>query len=253
MKFAIVEGERRAAAPNLKGECPGCGRPTLAKCGEVRIWHWAHKGHTLCDRWWESETEWHRAWKDLFPAAWQEILHPAEDGLVHIADVKTDEGWVLEFQHSYIDPTERRSRDAFYPKLIWVHDGLRRKRDKDNIIRAYNDGMSLTRGSVLRLVFPMDCRVLEEWAGSTALVFFDLGETDTLWWLMTRSTKGATYLQPVSRTHFIEWLRNPTSELGRAFEALGATILSQIFAHESRPSNRPTTITLPRLRRHFRF
>ena len=48
------------------------------------------KGRRFCDPWWENETEWHRAWKDQFPADWQEIVHHAEDGEKHIADVKTD-------------------------------------------------------------------------------------------------------------------------------------------------------------------
>jgi hypothetical protein len=50
----------------------------------------------------ENETEWHRAWKDQFPPEWQEIVHLAGDGERHIADVKTGDGWVIEFQHSYI-------------------------------------------------------------------------------------------------------------------------------------------------------
>lgn len=45
-----------------------------------------------------------------------------ESGEKHIADVKTDSGWVLEFQHSNINPKERLSRNSFYPKLVWVVD-----------------------------------------------------------------------------------------------------------------------------------
>ena len=68
----------------------------VARCGEVRVRHWAHKGRRLCDPWWENETEWHRAWKDQFPADWQEVVCYAEDGERHIADVKTHAGWVIE-------------------------------------------------------------------------------------------------------------------------------------------------------------
>ena len=113
MKFALAHGQRQEAQPNLSGECPGCGRPMVARCGEVRVRHWAHKGRRHCDPWWENETEWHRGWKDRFPADWQEIVHPDGDGERHIADVKTGDGWVIEFQHSYIKPEERRSREAF--------------------------------------------------------------------------------------------------------------------------------------------
>jgi competence protein CoiA len=76
----------------------------VAKCGEVRAPHWAHRSRRECDHWWEPETEWHRAWKNAFPEEWQEIVHWAEDGEKHIADVKTGRGWVIEFQHSYFAP-----------------------------------------------------------------------------------------------------------------------------------------------------
>ena len=94
----------------------------IAKCGEIKIWHWAHKSRRHCDHWWENETEWHRAWKGLFPDHWQEVVQEDENGVRHIADVKTDQGWVIEFQHSLIKPEERRSRDAFYSKLVWLVD-----------------------------------------------------------------------------------------------------------------------------------
>ncbi len=86
MKFALVNGERREAEPSLMGECLGCGNPVVAKCGEVRIKHWAHKARARCDAWWETETEWHRAWKNQFPSEWQEVIHYAENGEKHIAD-----------------------------------------------------------------------------------------------------------------------------------------------------------------------
>jgi competence protein CoiA len=89
----------------------------VAKCGEVKIWHWAHQGRRFCDPWWENETEWHRKWKAEFPDAWQEIIHRADDGTKHVADIKTEHGWASEFQHSSIRPEERRSRDAFYERV----------------------------------------------------------------------------------------------------------------------------------------
>jgi hypothetical protein len=112
MKFAIVEGERREAQPGLSGKCPGCGAVVIAKCGEVRIRHWAHKGTVTCDPWWENETEWHRGWKNEFPDDWQEVRHTAQSGERHIADVKTECGYI-EFQHSPLKPYERRAREAF--------------------------------------------------------------------------------------------------------------------------------------------
>lgn len=65
--------------------------------------HWAHKGKLVCDVWWKNETAQHRAWKNNFPVEWQEIIHFDDStGEKHIADTKTTEVWVLEFQHSPI-------------------------------------------------------------------------------------------------------------------------------------------------------
>src|SRR5437016_211255 len=110
MKFATVENQRvEATVSGARGVC-FCGAELIAKCGTVRINHWAHKGDRLCDPWWE-ETEWHRTWKNQFPVAWQEIGQKSENGEWHFADVKTDRGWVLEFQHSHLKPEERLARN----------------------------------------------------------------------------------------------------------------------------------------------
>ncbi len=256
VKFALVNGQRQEAQPNLSGECPGCGRPMVAKCGEVRLRHWAHKGRLLCDPWWENETEWHRAWKDLFPVEWQEIVHLAGDGERHIADVKTGDGWVIEFQHSHIKPEERRSREAFYPKLIWVVDGTRRKRDRAQLTSAWKEGVSVVENSLLRKAFSDDCGLLREWAGRNAPIFFDLGEMEALWCLLAKSTNGSAYVHPVSRAQFIEWCRSPVTETARQFDEFVNDIPKLIADYESHRRAQPLRQDplKPRTsRRHFRF
>src|SRR5262249_38057129 len=144
MKFALVEGERREAQPRLSGKCPGCGNAVIAKCGEYRVWHWAHQGTRTCDHWWEPETEWHRAWKSQFPPEWQKIIQRSEDGEKHIADVKTDRGVVLEFQHSFLRRDERESREMFYRNMVWVVNGLRRVQDRSRFFEL------LARASIVK-------------------------------------------------------------------------------------------------------
>lgn len=123
MRFARVNDILQEAAPGAHGLCPGCLQPVLAKCGTQKVHHWAHKGTKACDSWWEPETEWHRAWKNNFPAEWQEIFLPDErTGEKHIADVRTSQGLVIEFQHSHIQPRERTSREKFYRNMVWVVD-----------------------------------------------------------------------------------------------------------------------------------
>ncbi len=255
MKFALANGQRQEAQPNVSGECLGCGRPMVAKCGEVRVWHWAHKGRLFCDPWWENETKWHRDWKDQFPADWQEIVHPAGDGQRHIADVKTGDGWVIEFQHSYIKPEERRSREAFYPKLIWVVNGTRRKKDRAQLISAWKEGVPVPGSSLVRRAFLVDCGpLLREWAGSNAPIFFDLGETN-LWWLFAKSANGSAYVAQFPRALFIESHRSTATERARQFDKF-VNDIKLIANLESLPRPQPLRWDplQPRgFRRRFRF
>ena len=256
MKFALVNGQRQEAQPDLSGECPACGRPMVARCGEVRVWHWAHIGRLLCDPWWENETEWHRSWKNQFPDDCQEIVHSAEDGERHIADVKTVGGWVIEFQHSYIKPEERRSREGFYPKLIWVVNGTRRKKDRAQLIRAWNDGVAIGENSLVRKVYLDDCGLLREWADSNAPIFFDLGETEALWWLFAKTNNGWAYIHRFSRAQFIEWHRSTATEAARQFTEFVTEMLPKLIAnYESRPRAQPfrDPLQLRRPLRGFRF
>lgn len=233
MKVALVNGQRQEALANLSGMCPYCDHPMVAKCGEVKIWHWAHQGRRFCDPWWENETEWHRAWKGQFPVNWQEVVHQAETGEKHISDVKTDRGWVIEFQHSYLKPEERRSRDTFYPKLIWVVDGTRRKRDRAQLFNAWTDGVSIGANSLVRRVFSDNCALLREWTGSDAPIFFDFHEMQALWWLFAKSTDGSAYLAPYPRAKFIESHRGGKTEIAREFDQFVKDIPKLVGDYES--------------------
>lgn len=183
MKYALVNDERQEAQTGLSGKCTCCGHPTVAKCGEVKIWHWAHRGKRMCDAWWENETKWHRAWKEQFPKEWQEVVHLAEDGEKHIADVKIKQGYVIEFQHSLIKPEERKAREDFYRKMVWVIDGTRRLKDKDKFMGAkYSEPMGSKIGvEGVRNHF-CESALLRDWSDSRVPVFFDFGE-EVLWCL----------------------------------------------------------------------
>ena len=209
MKFALVNGEKSEATKGAKGLCPSCGAELIAKCGEVKINHWSHKGKRNCDPWWENETEWHRAWKNEFPTEWQEVVHYDENGEKHIADVKTNTDWVIEFQHSYLKPEERHSRNMFYNKLVWVVDGSRRKTDKKQFSKILKEGSRIIFGNPLtiRVHFPDDCRLLKEWSDSNSLVFFDFNgntenENSLLWFLYPHIRSGNIYLSRITRSGF---------------------------------------------------
>jgi competence protein CoiA len=149
-KYALVNEERREAERGLLGKCPVCKNPVIAKCGDIRVKHWAHKGKRSCDIWWENETEWHRAWKDKFPRECQEFIQHDELGEKHIADVRTNHGLVIEFQHSHLDPKERDAREHFYKNMVWVVDGTRLEKNYQRFQKGIG-GLTTTKKTELIL------------------------------------------------------------------------------------------------------
>lgn len=172
MKYALVNGVKTTPEKGLKGQCQLCSADVVAKCGDIKVHHWAHKSKIECDKWWESETSWHRNWKNCFPVEWQEIVHHASNGEKHIADIKTPHGLVVEFQHSHISKEERDSRESFYEYMIWIVDSTRRKTDLDR----FNAGTSYFKQSKMPNVFfvPYPEEVLsKDWLGSKEIVILD--------------------------------------------------------------------------------
>ena len=212
MRFALNNAQRVEAQPGLSGICPGCGAPVIPKCGEVRIKNWAHVRNCECDSWHEPEGSWHRDWKSQFPESWQEIVHHAPSGERHIADIKTVRGYVIEFQHSPLRPDERRARDAFYPKLLWVVDATRRKSDAPILLRLWTEGIAPVRGHPsLRRVHAPDNAVMRDWAQCVAPVFLDVGNGNLIWIIPCR-TEGSAYLLPMSCSQFVGIHREESSQ-----------------------------------------
>lgn len=238
MKLALVGQERHEATPGQVGSCPSCGSATIAKCGLRRIWHWAHRGQRHCDPWWENETDWHRAWKNCFPTQWQEIAHRSDDGTLHVADVKTASGWVIEFQHSNLNEEERQSRDAFYPKIIWVVDGKRRKRDEPRLTQAWEQGTSIPGSEDFKVVSIHSSALLSEWATSASPVFFDLGDAAALWWKVAAFQNGSAYVLRYPRPQFLAGLHAASEELARAFEAMLVEFPKKIISYETQRHQR---------------
>lgn len=227
MKFALVGGVRREALPELSGVCPLCSRAVVARCGAIRVWHWSHLGRRLCDSWWENETEWHRRWKALFPLDWQEVVHRADDGERHIADVRTAQGWVLEFQHSYLNAREREARDAFYPRLVWVVDGLRRKRDRSQFLQALKHARQIHPTMVVVRLSGHRSALVRDWVGGRAPVFIDFGQEDPdhLWCLAPCGTAVAGYAARVSKASFATMhLAEEGDKFSRLLERLNALV-----------------------------
>jgi competence protein CoiA len=234
MRFALSNDERIEAIKGAKGVCPCCGNDLVAKCGEIYIHHWAHK-KKCDDHWWENETEWHRNWKNEFPDEWQEIIHYDESGERHIADVKTSEDWVIEFQHSAINKEERNSRDSFYNKLIWIVDGMRRKTDLKQFQSMLNDSNFIYFDPLLLSVDTQERRLPLEWEDSNSIIFIDFGDSLISYrdgyssnkdlWLIYHNIKGV-FVSHFSRNSFIEILNNNNSN--KIFSKLINPIQNQV-------------------------
>ena len=120
----------------------------------------------------ETETQWHRNWKNKFPIVWQEIfLHDEQTGELHIADVRTEHGLVIEFQHSHIKPEERISRENFYKNMVWVVDGTRLTRDYPRFVKASKEFSKVNEG-IFQHHFADEC-FPRQWLHSDVPVIFD--------------------------------------------------------------------------------
>jgi competence protein CoiA len=204
MQFAIVEGQSSEPMPGLKGTCKNCGSPMIAKCGQHKLWHWAHQSRVHCDPWWEAETDWHRDWKNRFPLDWHEcICFDGDNNEKHIADVKTEHGLVLEFQHSPIAPAEMKSREDFYGNMVWIVDGCRGELDAAH----FNMGLG-GRVSEAPVAYSFQWygrgKLFENWILATKPVLIDFGGAN-LWRLVMfdrSSKKGA--VGPGSKEYFVQ-------------------------------------------------
>lgn len=217
MRFALIENKRADAQPKQIGLCPICSQPVIAKCGDRKVWHWAHRSKTSCDNWWESETEWHRNWKDNYPAEWQEtVLFDEQTGEKHIADVQTIHNLVIEFQHSAIKQEERLSREKFYKNMIWVVDGTRLKRDYLRFHKGMGNFRRTNQQGVFHVDFP-DEVFPKNWLNSTVPVIFDfigLSTTeqneikDTLWCLLPQKEITRAVVVGLRKNNFVQITHN---------------------------------------------
>jgi competence protein CoiA len=259
MKFAFVGAERREAEPGLSGKCPACGNALIAKCGDHRIWHWAHKGTRTCDAWWEPETEWHRGWKDHFPRDRQEVIHHSENGEKHIADVKTERGVVIEFQHSFLRREERESRETFYQNMVWVVDGQRRKRDRARLFESIYEAIEVNREPPIRSLQWQEGALLRDWAASRVPVYFDFedSEGDTRLWRLNPHSPNGTYLSAVEKTLFLQihltGLPFDEMQYTKAVELTAANYYLKRQAARTRPLPDFERHMARRARRHFRL
>jgi len=260
LRFALVNNKRVEATPNLNGLCPGCSQPVIAKCGERRIPHWAHRTKVICDRWWEPETQWHRDWKNSFPEEWQEFIQHDQSGEKHIADVRNNHGLVIEFQYSHLDPQERAIRERFYQNMVWVVDATRLKRDYPRFLKGKSDLRPANIRGFFLLSFPEEL-FPAEWLQSSVPVFFDfrgVAPTESLdttrellWCLLPGRAERSAVVYALSRKDFVEIASNEPNLLQNTHVIVSnvAQYIQQMRAVEAIATQR---YQLPMPRRRFR-
>jgi hypothetical protein len=144
----------------------------------------------------------------MFPREWQEtVLFSPITGEKHIADVRTDKGLVVEFQHSVIKPEELKAREDFYGNLVWIVDGCRGPLDSSYFNMGVSGPVS-QNPTVYALEWWGRSKLFHNWVRATKPVFFHFGN-DIVWRLVffdPKTKKGA--LGPMKREDLVAHLRN---------------------------------------------
>lgn len=204
MKYSLVNGFRAEPFKGGTGTCLCCGSDTIAKCGNFKVHHWAHKSKEYCDPWWENEDEWHRKWKNYFPVESQEIIFKnVITNEKHIADIYINQT-VIEIQSYPIKEDEARLREAFYNNMIWIIDGCKNEFDEINF--GLSIGSPHTEDPYLRqFKWYGRSKIFAKWSKSTKPVYIDFG-SDIVWQLLQfdiKSKKGL--VKAIPKETFINW------------------------------------------------
>lgn len=122
MEVALKDGVRvRPTSTGQRAVCQTCDGEVLSKCGEINVWHWAHRAIAGCDSWLEADTEWHSEWKTRVPESWIEIVIE-KDGKRRLADIRLPNGLVVKLQRSPLSPKQVRNYEQFFGNMIWIFD-----------------------------------------------------------------------------------------------------------------------------------
>jgi len=260
MQYALVNETKTKATAGVSGICPACGEHVFAKCGDIKVHHWAHTSNVSCDEWHDPETKWHREWKNKFPEEWQEIIISNQHtGKRRIADIRTGRGMVVEFQHSSIDCKVRSAREEFHGNMIWVVNGTRLKKDYPRFVQHYKksfrspsiayyckekksmvstlplsfDKMSFNTKAPAK-VFP------RTWIDSSVPVYFDFQNStdnedktlcDTLWCLMPKTEKKNRKVLGIKRDEFVYNITKDSLDLEKQHNDGESTTPVQICSH----------------------
>jgi competence CoiA-like predicted nuclease len=156
MLYAIFNKEKTLPTKTIEAVCPFCNLPVIAKMGDKKIHHWAHK--TLSPNCLAYEydkykpmSEWHRNWQLQFDKDKVEVRHYKWTN--NIADIclgnpDTDDYLVIELQHSNIPYKKIIERIENYKNVYFVIDKSKENKytltsfkevNEWNLIKDYGD------------------------------------------------------------------------------------------------------------------
>ena len=147
MRYVINKNGEKIS-PKLTGErarCSICNCVVVAKCGEFKINHWSHLTLTDCDSWKEPITDWHLSWQNIFPKENIEVVIKGDNNEKHRADIKLNNGLVIEVQNSPISSSDIRKRERFYgvDNMIWILNGKNLLRSSNIVFRLRKKEFSM--------------------------------------------------------------------------------------------------------------
>jgi competence CoiA-like predicted nuclease len=185
MLFAIVDDKKIEPIPNTHAQCHLCGEKVLSRCGEIKVWHWAHFKGKSCDSWYEPETQWHRSWKLTFGKENSEIKIIKED-CWHVADVLTEGKVVIELQNSPIQKDIIRRREEFYgERMIWLINGIEFRdnfyiKDWDNKLNWWNPQKNNFKHREVKKMFKWEYP-RKSWENTQRHIFIDFHDKSLFW------------------------------------------------------------------------
>jgi hypothetical protein len=142
------------------------------------------------------------------------VIRRDEAGEKHFADVMTENGLVIEFQHSHLRTQEMAAREAFHRNMVWVVDGTRLKRDRSRFLEARSSFRPTSMKGIFVVLWPNE-GFPSTWLNCAVPVFFDFEDfgtakevsgpnRDILWCLLPERAEARAVVAAISRSMFLD-------------------------------------------------
>lgn len=167
MIYALKNGNPCEADVKKSAECPLCNQPVFT-ISQDDIGFWSHLYQRHCDPWALDETHWSIAWKKLFPPSCVDIPIVKEES--HFADILTSSGITMKLCFTLFPTIDIQEVESFFgERMIWIVD-------------AQPFGITVEKGTKEKSVIILpQVFALTKWHGSTRPLFFDINETDLVY------------------------------------------------------------------------